>query len=439
MVWLVIGVGVLVIAALYRQLLKERADKLHVDAECEKAQEQGSRLQEEVIRLQTTLEMERKVAIERKKMADEMGSNLKYTFESLSQRALAKSQTSFLELAKKSFAVEQERAKGDLVKEKQSIQHLIGPIEKSLKGIDEGMRHLEKERKGDQASIKTMMLSMIESENKLRKETSQLASALKAPLTGGRWGEIQLKRVIELSGMINRCDFYEQVSSGDGQYRPDVVIMLPDNKQIVVDAKTSSTDYLEAMESDDQGVREERFAKHALSVKRHIQSLGKKAYFDQFKNTPEFVVLFIPSDHFLTAALKYDPTLLEVGAKQGVILATPSTLIGMLRAIAYGWKQQVISDHTEQIRDLGEKLYKRLGDLSEHWMRVGKSLSQSVEAYNKSVGCLESRVLVSAKKFEELGISSESKKLKTLQSIASMPRSAALDDKNSISSKVDEI
>ena len=213
-----------------------------------------------------------------------------------------------------------------------------------------------------------------------------------------------------------------------GQYRPDVVIMLPDNKKIVVDAKTSSTDYLEAMEAHSDQEKEVKLQKHALSVKRHIQSLGKKAYFEQFKTTPEFVVLFIPSDHFLTAALKYDPTLLEMGAKLGVILATPSTLIGMLRAIAYGWKQQVISEHTDKIRHLGEQLYKRLGDLSEHWMKVGKSLSQSVEAYNKSVGCLESRVLVSAKKFEELGIEKGTKKLDSLQSIASMPRSTAIED-----------
>ncbi|PCI77910.1 DNA recombination protein RmuC [Candidatus Aerophobetes bacterium] len=407
---------------------KQREDNFAQDFE--KARERVARLQEEVVRLQAVLDMERQVAVERKKMAAEMEAKLKYNFESLSQKALAKSQSTFLELAKKSFAVEQEKASGNIAKEKQSIEHLVKPIEKSLKDLDQGMRHLEKERKADQASIKTLMQTMIDSEKELKQETSTLSRALKAPLTGGRWGEIQLKRVIELSGMLNRCDFYEQVSSSDGQYRPDVVILLPDNKKIIVDAKTSSSDYLEAMETDQDQVREEKFQKHSASVKRHIQSLGKKAYFDQFKNVPEFVVLFIPSDHFLTAALKYDPTLLEMGAKMGVILATPSTLIGMLRAIAYGWKQQVVYENTDKIRDLGEQLYKRLSDLSEHWARVGKALSQSVEAYNKSVGCLESRVIVSAKKFEELGISSEAKKLKSLQSVASMPRVPVLDQKS---------
>lgn len=387
-----------------------------------RAKQVASELQQEVTRLNTTLEMEQRVATERKKMADEMQEQLKYTFESLSQKALVKSQTSFLDLAQKSFAVEQEKARGNLAKEKQSIEHLVKPIEKSLKQLDDGMRHLEKERKEDQASIKTLMQTMIASEKELRHETSSLARALKAPITGGRWGEMQLKRVIELSGMVNRCDFYEQVSAGDGQYRPDVVIFLPDDKQIVIDAKTSSFDYLEAMEAANEKQREVKLQKHAASVRRHIQTLGKKAYFEQFKNTPEFVVLFIPSDHFLTVALKYDPTLLEMGAKLGVILATPSTLIGMLRAVAYGWKQQVISEHADKIRQLGEQLHKRLGDLSEHWLKVGKTLSQSVEAYNKSVGCLETRVLVSAKKFEQLGVSSAAKKLKSMQSIASMPR-----------------
>jgi DNA recombination protein RmuC len=365
-------------------------------------------------------------------MIKESQDRLTQAFQALSSEALEKSNRSFLNLAEQTLAKFQEKAKGDLDKKHQSFEALVKPVQTSLTRLDQGMREMEKERKGDQESLKAQMSAMLQLEKELRLETSTLVKALRAPTVRGRWGEMQLKRVVELAGMVNHCDFYEQESSAEGSMRPDVIIRLPGHKQVIVDAKTPCEAFLEAMQSEDQDLKIEKLKMHARHVRHHIQALGKKSYWQSFQPTPEFVVLFIPSDHFFSSALEYDPTLIEIGVEQGVIIATPTTLIGLLRAIAYGWKQEKLSQHAEEVSRLGHELYKRIVDMNHHWIRVGRSLGSAVESYNKAVGSLESRVLVSARKFKDLGAASAGAEIDELSPIDRIPREIqAIDMKES--------
>lgn len=353
---------------------------------------------------------------------------LSLAFKALSSEALEKSNSSFLQLAKETLGKFQEKAKGDLEKRQESIEHVLKPVQESLGRLDKGMQAIEKERQGEQESLKAQLRMMTESEKELRKETATLVKALRAPIVRGRWGEMQLKRVVELAGMVNHCDFYEQETRESGLVRPDVIVKLPGDKQVIVDAKTPCEAYLEAIQAEDQGVKEDKFRHHARQVRQHVMALGKKAYWQSFQPTPEFVILFIPSDNFFSSALEYDPSLIEVGVEQGVVIATPTTLIGLLRAIAYGWKQEKLSLHAQEVSTLGHELYKRITDMSEHWSKVGRTLASSVDAYNKAVGSLESRVLVSARKFQEMGAAARSVELETLEGIDRVPREIQASD-----------
>ena len=347
---------------------------------------------------------------------------LSSAFKSLSTEALEKSNASFLQLAKETLGTFQERAKGDLEKRQASIEQVLKPVRESLINLDKGMHAIEKERKGEHESLKMQLRMISEAEKELRQETATLVKALRKPIVRGRWGEMQLRRVVELAGMVNHCDFYEQEVGGEERMRPDLIVRLPGDKQVIVDAKTPCEAYLEAIETEDAEGKELQLRRHAKQVRQHVVSLGKKAYWQSFQPTPEFVVLFIPSDNFFSSALEFDPTLIEVGVEQGVIIATPTTLIGLLRAIAYGWKQERLSAHAEEISALGHELYKRIADMGGHWGRVGRSLSSAVEAYNKAVGSLETRVLVSARKFKEMGAASRSLEIDALSGIDRIPR-----------------
>ena len=353
---------------------------------------------------------------------------LSLAFKALSSEALEKSNSSFLQLAEETLGKFQEKAKGDLEKRQESIEHVLKPVQESLGRLDKGMQAIEKERQGEQESLKAQLRMMTESEKELRRETATLVKALRAPIVRGRWGEMQLKRVVELAGMVNHCDFYEQETRESGLVRPDVIVKLPGDKQVIVDAKTPCEAYLEAIQAEDQGVKEDKFRHHARQVRQHVMALGKKAYWQSFQPTPEFVILFIPSDNFFSSALEYDPSLIEVGVEQGVVIATPTTLIGLLRAIAYGWKQEKLSLHAQEVSTLGHELYKRITDMSEHWSKVGRTLASSVDAYNKAVGSLESRVLVSARKFQEMGAAARSVELETLEGIDRVPREIQASD-----------
>jgi DNA recombination protein RmuC len=390
---------------------------------------ENKELQEEIVQLkvergeqQVVLEQQKLLTEEKLFMVKESQEKLTQAFRALSAEALEKSNKSFLDLAKETLSKFQEKAKGDLEKKQQTFEELVKPVKESLTRLDQGMRSMEKERKGDQESLKTQMNAMLQAEKELRSETSTLVRALRTPIVRGRWGEMQLKRVVELAGMVNHCDFYEQESVEGGAIRPDLIVRLPGHKQVIVDAKTPCEAFLDAMQAEDQGIKEQKLKVHARHVRQHVQALGKKSYWQSFQPTPEFVVLFIPSDHFFSSALEYDPTLIEIGVEQGVIIATPTTLIGLLRAIAYGWKQEKLSQHAEEVSHLGHELYKRIVDMSSHWTKVGRGLSNAVEAYNKAVGSLETRVLVSARKFKEMGAAANAIELDELPVIDRVPR-----------------
>lgn len=370
----------------------------------------------------TRLSEQERLSEEKLKVVEESQEKLSQAFKALSAEALEKSNQSFLGLAKETLSKFQEKAKGDLEKKQQSFEELVKPVKESLTRLDQGMRSMEKERKGETESLKVQMNAMLQAEKELRSETSTLVKALRMPIVRGRWGEMQLKRVVELAGMVNHCDFYEQETVDGGAIRPDLIVRLPGEKQVIVDAKTPCDAYLEAVQVEDQDLKIEKFKTHARHVRQHVQALGKKSYWQSFQPTPEFVVLFIPSDNFFSSALEYDPTLIEVGVEQGVIIATPTTLIGLLRAIAYGWKQEKLSKHAEEVSQLGHELYKRIVDMSSHWTKVGRGLSSAIEAYNKAVGSLESRVLVSARKFKEMGAAARSIELEELPTIDRVPR-----------------
>lgn len=355
------------------------------------------------------------------------------TFRALSLEALEKNSHSFLELAQLKFEKLQEGAKGELEKKQIAIDELLKPVKETLSKLDGGVRAIEKERKGEQEALKQQLRSMVEAEKHLRLETSNLVKALRTPAARGRWGEIQLRRVVELAGMVANCDFFEQVYQADDEQRmrPDVIVRLPGGRQVIIDAKVPLEAYLEAIHATDEGMKEAKFKEHARQVRAHLQALGKKAYWEHFEPTPEFVVLFLPAETFFSAALEYDPSLIEVGAEQRVILATPTTLIALLRAVAYGWRQETLSRQAEEVKVLGQELYKRIVDMGSHWAKMGRSLSSAVEHYNKATGSLESRVLVTARKFKDVGLVATTIDGEAVESIERTPRMLQADELSS--------
>lgn len=358
-------------------------------------------------------------------------AELKETFSALSHEALEKNNRSFLDLAKTSLEKFHEGAKGDLEKRQTSITEMIKPVHKTLSQLDEGLKSLEKERKGDHVSMKTQFNTLMEAKKELSKETANLVKALRSPISRGRWGEIQLRRVVELAGMLNQCDFYEQNSQTNKDnetMRPDLIVKLPGGRQVIIDAKVPLESYLDGIQTDDEVLRESKLKDHARLVRAHIAALSKKSYHQHFSPTPEFVVLFLPSETFFSAALQYDPTLIEAGADQGVIVATPTTLIALLKAVAYGWKQESLSVHAQKVSELGHELYKRIVDMSAHFTKMGRGLSTAVESYNKGIGSLESRVLVSARKFKELGAGASNLELEISEVIEKTPRELIADN-----------
>jgi DNA recombination protein RmuC len=328
-------------------------------------------------------------------------------FKALSAEALKNNNESFLKLAQATLEKFQEGAKGDLSSRQQAIDSLIKPLKESLEKVDVKIGALENARKEAYGSLTEQLKGLATAQTSLQSETTKLSRSLRSTSTAGRWGEIQLQRVVELAGMVENVDFIQQEAAGD--VRPDMIIRLPGGKSIAVDAKAPMQAYLEALEAGDETIRKAKFAEHARVVRGHIDALGNKAYWRAIQPSPEFVVLFIPGEAFYSAALRYEPDLFERGTSVGVILASPATLIALLKAAAYGWKQETLSKNADDIRKLGLELHERVASVGRNLDDLGQRLTQAVEAYNRTVYQAESQVLVTGRKLEKLGAGSEKK------------------------------
>ncbi|KPK10016.1 MAG: recombinase RmuC [Acidithiobacillales bacterium SG8_45] len=356
--------------------------------------------QRKVTQLETRLEMER-VSAEGKL------SELETTFHSLSTKALHANNQAFIQLAEQTLKRLHTEAKGQLDQKEKAVENLIKPIKEALEKTESQIHSIEKERKEAYGSLRQYLDSMIKTQELLQGETRNLVQALRRPEVRGQWGELTLKRLAELAGMVQHCDFFEQEATADRSMRPDMIVRMPDRREIVVDAKTPLDAYLSAVEARDDVERKAFLERHAANVRKRVRELASKGYWNQFNNAPDFVILFIPGDQFLSAALDQDPKLLEDALQQQIVLTTPTSLVALLRAVAYGWRQEALAANADKIREVGVDLYRRLSVFADHLAKLGRSLDGAVGNFNKAVGSFEAKVMPGARKFTELGVETQ--------------------------------
>lgn len=360
--------------------------------------------------LGTELAVSRAALADTERRFDAAHDQLAESFRALSADALQASNEQFLQLARAALHGDRERADADVARRQQAVEALVGPIHQKLAAATAAMESTERSRRQAYGGLKQQLAAMVEGQQQLRGETAGLARALRRPEVRGRWGEMQLRRVAELAGMAEHCDFTQQASvaaSGGGTLRPDMVVALPGGREIVIDAKAPMDAYLDAAETDDPAVREDRLAAHVRQIETKVRELGAKRYQDHFASA-DFVVLFIPGESFLYAAVERRPALIDDALARGVVVATPTTLIALLKTVALGWREERLAENAVEIKALGEELHRRLGTLTRHLERLGRSVGRTVEHYNKVVGSFETQVLPQARRFEGLGVDSGS-------------------------------
>jgi len=374
--------------------------------------------------------LSQKTVTSREKTLEKAQEQLATTFRALSGDSLKSNNQAFIELAKESLESVLNKASGRLGEKEESIKNIVGSLDDALRRYEQQVKELESKRSSDYGSLENQIKSLLTANQQLQRETGNLVSALRRPEVRGRWGEVTLKRVVELSGMSEHCDFTEQVSvdTDSGRVRPDMIVHLPAGREIVIDSKVSLDAYMDAISVDNQDSNKELIIKHSQQVRKHMKQLSSKTYWDQFNNAPEFVVMFIPGESFLSAALSADHSLIEDGMESRVIIATPTTLIALLRAVAVGWRQEQIAKHAQEIASLGKEIYDRFYPFLQHINKTGESLSQATESFNRMIMSLERRVMVSVKKFKELGATSD-KELPEINPVEQVPMKAQANDK----------
>jgi DNA recombination protein RmuC len=389
---------------------------------------QGQRaveLEHDLIRVRGDLEHEKALAEERLRTLSDAQGRMSESFKALSAEALQASMAQLSEIARAQLSTAQAEAKGDLEKRQQAVEQLVTPLKEQLGRVDAQLLRLDQERRESRGRLEAQLKTLSDTGERLRTETGALVSALRKPNTRGQWGQMQLRNVVELAGMVRYCDFVEQSSLGDSDatLRPDLIVKMPGGKHVVVDAKAPLQGVLDAYEARDEEEREQHLRGHARLLRKHVKALADKAYWDQLDSAPDLVVMFLPGEHLYGAALEADPPLLEDAMAQRVLITTPTTLLALLRAIAYGWQQERVAESAQAISELGRELHGRIVKLSTLLATLGTRLNSAVRAYNETVGSYEARVLPAARRFADHGAASTGRELPELEQVTTSARS----------------